>query len=292
MARPDLLLAEYIAYFKWQSDRMATIADPARVFVMTQSILISGHEVFEILRNAKSDKDGVSMSYLTKGHWGSNEVRITGISDETIHIHLEPNSGSPLCLQIDQPVGISLLQGFVKYIFETPILGFEPSVNQGKSGTIVLRRPENIERMQRRSYTRVMVPEGLNVRTLFWHRGYTDGSNDLPLENYWQGDLLDLSAGGLQIAIDASQIENFRLGQIVGLQFTPLPYEKPIVVEGQVKRIGSADEENIIQVGVEFLGVEVASEGREKLHRIIDTVNEYEQANNQGSSKILENSDK
>lgn len=251
---------------------------------MSESVVLTGKNVMDVIGKAASDKALISMSHLTKGKWNTNEVHVCGLTDITLHVRVDSTElKNPMLIAVDQPVGMSLLQGFSKYIFEVPVVGLEPSVNAGQGGTIVLNRPEILEKMKRRAYVRVSVPDPLHVKTLFWHRGYTDDSNAAPLENYWQGDLIDLSAGGLRILIDTQQVKNFRVGQIVGLQFTPLPYEKPIVVEGQVKRIGDGSDAKTKYVGIEFLGLEAAGEGREKLHRIIDTINEYEHESSEGS---------
>jgi len=258
---------------------------------MSESIVLTGNDVVDVISEAVSDKASACMSHLTKGKWHTNEVFFCGLTDITLHVRIdEGDSSNPVEIVVDQPVGISLLQGFAKYIFEVPVVGFEPSVNNGQGGTIVLNKPEMLERMKRRAYSRVSLPDELHVKTLFWHRGYTDGSNEAPLENYWQGDLMDLSAGGLRILIDHQQVKNFRVGQIVGLQFTPMPYEKPIIVEGLVKRFGDGFDEETSFVGIEFLGLEAAGEGREKLHRIIDTINEYERASTRGGLEYLASS--
>ena len=99
------------------------------------------------------------------------------------------------------------------------------------------------------------------------------------MENYWQGELLNISAGGVQIAVALDQRPNFRIGQLVGLQFTPMSYEKPIHVEGQVRHIAQAADGQTLDVGVEFVGLEASGQGRQRLHRIINAVNEYERRN-------------
>lgn len=251
---------------------------------MSQSIIIQDAELMEVLATAVSEKVSASMSHLSRGKWDSRDVQLCGVSDTTLHIGVPVGkSGCGMNISIDQPVGLSLLQGYSKYIFETSVIGFEPSVNLAHGGAIAIKKPESMERMQRRSYARISIPPDLHVKTLFWHRGYTDDTMEAPLEHYWQGDLMDLSAGGMQIEIGSKSSENFRIGQIVGLQFTPLPYEKPIMVEGQVKRIVQSQTGESIVVGVEFLGLESASDGRAKLHRIIDTINTYEIAGAESS---------
>ena len=255
---------------------------------MSQSIIVQGQELMDVLADAVSEKAPALMSHLAQGKWDSRQVCITAVSDVSLHLQVKnDNSTIEPDMTIDQPVGMSLVLGFSKYLFESPVKGFQPSVNGGFGGIIVLNRPKTMERMQRRSYTRIPVPEGINVKTLFWHRGYTDGTTEAPIERYWQGDLIDISAGGLQIEIDSESSSNFRVGQIVGLQFTPMPYEKPIVLEGLVKRDVESQKDGTSIVGIEFLGLESEGSGRAKLHRIIDTINTYETANMEASGTPL-----
>ena len=133
--------------------------------------------------------------------------------------------------------------------------------------------------MQRRGDVRVKVPGSLNVEVLFWHRGYRDDSTEVPAENYWQGRLVDLSANGMQIAVPLEQSANFRRGQLVGLQFTPMPYQKPIMIEGQVKHVERTEEGTELHLGIQALGLEATSQGREKLRKIISILEEYNKAN-------------
>lgn len=179
-------------------------------------------------------------------------------------------------IQINQPVGISFQEKFNKYIFESAVMGFESSVNQACGGKIVLECPDQIEMMQRRAYTRVTVPECMNVKVLFWHRGYTDDTSEVPIENYWQGKLVDLSAGGSQIEVDLEKGPNFRVGQLIGLQFTPMSFEKPILLEGHIRHIAETSDGSKMYLGIEFLGLEASAQGREKLHQLTGVVAEYE----------------
>jgi hypothetical protein len=58
-----------------------------------------------------------------------------------------------------------------------------------------------------------------------------------------------------------------------------MSYQKPIHVEGQVRRVALGADGQRLDVGVEFVGLEAGSQGRQKLHRIINAVNEYERRN-------------
>ena len=251
-----------------------------------RSTVLSGLEAHDILHSAISDKTSATITFMSKGKWHSLRVAFLAVNTQTLHIRIPADTKSiPTEISIDQPIGISFNGGVDVYIFEVPVVGFEAAVIEGKGGVIVLEIPENIEKMQRRAFTRVCVPHNLNVKTLFWHRGFIDKEHEPPLENYWQGNLIDLSAGGLQISIDKVEGNNFTVSQIVGVQFTPLPYQKPIIIEGQVKRIVDG-EDNTILVGIEFLGIESSTDGRDKLYRIIDTVNEYEHLNVEAKAEL------
>ena len=227
------------------------------------------------------------MTFMSKSRWISTRISFVGVNDHNLQIRIAPEHGRiPAEITIDQPVGISMNRGVEVYMFEVPVVGYEAAVNDGKGGILVLKMPENIEKMQRRAFTRVHVPDGMNVKVLCWHRGYIDANSQPPMEHYWQGDLVDLSAGGMQVRVNKDQGLNFKQSQIVGLQFTPMPYQKPIIIEGQVRRV-SGGEMGCTMVGVEFLGIESAGEGREKLYRIIDTVSDYEHQNAEAAKEVL-----
>jgi len=243
---------------------------------MDEPEVLQSEQVRNILELAVERKLLGVMTHLSKSKWHMTKVLFSRINGHTVQIEIAAKEKPhPINIQIDQPVGISFKHDFSKYLMESVVVGFEPSINQACGGKIVLEMPDRIDRMQRRAYFRVSVPKELNVKAIFWHRGYNDDRAEVPVENYWQGRLVDLSAGGVQIAVELEQGPNFRTGQLVGLQFTPMPYEKPILVEGQVRHIAEAEDGRKLYIGIQFIGVEATGEGREKLRRISETVNKY-----------------
>lgn len=247
---------------------------------MTESQVLKSQELNEILALATQKRLTAVMSHLANGRWRITNVTITMLATDNLHVEVVQGEKSrPAEVQIDQPVGISFGHIYNKYIFETVIIGFEPSVNQACGGKIVLELPKSIEKMQRREYARVQVPDSLNIKVLFWHRGYNDDRTEVPLENYWQGRLTNLSAGGVQIGLDLEQAPYFSVGQLVGLQFTPNPYAKPLLLEGQVKHIEEVADAKKLYLGIHTLGLEVSSQGRKILKRIIAVVKDYQEMN-------------
>ena len=247
---------------------------------MKKSQILKGKKIKKTLELVVARRAAAVMTHIAAGKWKTTNVNFTVGSGNAIHMSIDNNeSQGPINMQVDQPVGISFEHESERYIFETMVIGFEPTVNQNQTGEILFLIPEKMEKMGRRAYLRQDVPDTLKVKVLFWHRGYNDDCTEVPSENYWQGRLVNLSAGGVRLAIALDQAPNFKIGQIVGLQFTPMPYEKPITLEGQVKHFENTEDSRELVLGVHALGLEANSQGRIILHRIIDVVNRYQQLN-------------
>ncbi|MEA3225291.1 MAG: PilZ domain-containing protein, partial [Planctomycetota bacterium] len=176
------------------------------------------------------------------------------------------------------------------FVFDTVVKDLEPSSDpetfrQG-GGTIVLAMPKKIEVIQRRSYFRVNVPESLNVQVLLWHRcGNLKEKHHLhdpadEMKDCCHGSLVDISAGGAQVAVP-QEIKtpgtDFKRGQFVSVRFTPAPYETPVVFSAQVRSILPTADGKSASLGLQIVGLEASSEGREVLVRLIGIVDKYYQ---------------
>ncbi|AQT67262.1 putative glycosyltransferase [Anaerohalosphaera lusitana] len=246
---------------------------------MNSSEILTSDELMDVLAQAAEDQREATMSYLSGGKWHVLEVRLCFCSSEVLHVEAAERSNSVAYIQIDQPVGISFEKDFCKYVFETSVAGYQTGINSGLAGRAILLRPDRVEKLQRRAYYRAQVPADMRVKALFWHRGYTNNDVEIPAENYWEGHMLDLSAGGTLIEVDERLRDNFKEGQLVGVQFTPKPYAKPFLLEGLLRHIGE-EWNGQVRLGVEFLGLEASAEGRETLRRLVEVVEEYREAEN------------
>lgn len=123
--------------------------------------------------------------------------------------------------------------------------------------------------------------------------------------DYCQGRLIDISAGGAQVIIPYPSEESapapvrdangnisktvsadgidFRKGQFIGMRFTPMPYETPIMISAQIRNILPTSEGNSASLGLQIVGLEASPEGREILSRLIDVVEKYYQINQSGA---------
>ncbi len=244
---------------------------------MTRSETLKSSQINEFLSESRQQGSEVVLSFTRQGKWRILNTKICDFDEETIILG---GCESTTDVDVYQPVGICVQIDHFKYLFEA-------AVTKVQGRNVVIDFPEKVERMQRRAYDRQSVPENLKVKSLFWHRGYLDDSDKKPAEQYWQGRLINLSAGGAQIAVDMDQKEHFSSGQLLGIQFTPMCYQKPLLLESHVRYFIEEPEHHQFLVGIEFLGLEASSEGREALGRLVDVIDKYEKMNAENAAKNL-----
>jgi hypothetical protein len=269
--------------------------------------MMHGAEPREVLLAAIEKKIPAIMSYLSAGKWHVAKVVLTNLGANRLEVSLLPREislknepseyttpheahlggVSQLNIQVNQPVGISLKYGYGKFIFETTVVAIGASPDSTGDKTFSLLVPDRIEIVQRRSYFRVNVPASLKVNVMLWHRRCSDdasaNADRKPPEYYWQGRLADISAGGVQLVVDNGQKPDFRKGQFVGLRFTPLPYETPLMFNAQIRNILPTADQKCTCLGLQIVGLEASSEGREVLHRLCNIVERYYQMNQSGN---------
>lgn len=287
---------------------------------MNEIVTLREEQKEKILRTVIDEKIPAIMTYSSKGKWHVAKVLLTNIDGDQLNIQSTHSAKKqhPINIQIDQPVGISFKYEYGKFVFDTTVTGLEqaPSAgtNTSSGGTIVLKAPEKIEVIQRRSYFRVEVPESLKVKVLLWHRsakreakGQTHTRQE-QINNCFQGRLIDISAGGAQIEVpsqnevDSATSEdnkpdngecgisndnkiNFKKGQFIGLRFTPLPYETPLTLSAQIRNVLPTADGQGSSIGLQIVGLEASPEGHQVLTRLIYVVGRYYQMNQSGAKE-------
>ena len=251
---------------------------------MNEIAMLHEAEPRKILEMVAQEQVPAIMTYLSGGKWRVAKVLLIECGAGSFSVEISPNKSwthkpHPMNIRLDQPVGISIKYGYGKFIFETSVLSLKSSPESTTGGAIVLAVPNRIELVQRRSYFRVDVPESLKVNVVLWHRGHRNSERHSPPDNYWESRLLDISAGGAQLAINSADNPDFRKGQFIGLRFTPMPYETPLMFDAQIRSVlPTADGEHIC-IGLQIVGLEASTEGRQVLSRIVSVVERYHQIN-------------
>lgn len=252
---------------------------------MNDLIIPREAEPRKLLQSIIEEEIPAIMSYLSRGKWHVAKIRFARLGANRLSVRVATDDRPhPVNIQLNQPVGVSLKYRYGKVVFDTTVAGFEASAQGDKGGTILLVVPDRIEIIQRRSYFRVDVPQALKVNVTLWHRrNHAEMKGQTP--QYYQGKLVDISAGGLQVVADNSQNPDFHKGQFVTLRFTPLPYEQPLMFNAQVRNtLPTADAKGTC-LGMQIVGLEASPEGHETLQRLCNVVEQYYQINQSGAKQ-------
>ena len=265
---------------------------------MNNLTILSETEFQKILSKAINSKIPVIMSYLSRRKWHVAKLMITDAGVRTFSaVSMHPQLRyRPINVKMNHPVGFSIKFGYGKFIFDTTVAGFELSSNPSGQGTIVFMMPEKITFLQRRCYFRVRVPDSLKVNVAVWHRS-TKNKNQQTEHTYYAGRLADISAGGAQIILanktgtsddsgentdTAQPVPDFRTGQFIGVRLTPLPYEKPLTFNAQIRNILPTADNSYLCLGLQIVGLEASDQGREILSRLTEIIDRYHQINQFG----------
>jgi hypothetical protein len=253
---------------------------------MSEIVVLQGQESRTVLQTVVEQQSPAIMSYLSKDKWHVAKVTLKLLEDNKLYIEGCHTTGKPhpINIQINQPVGLNFKHAYGKFVFDTVVVGLEPSTDPQSGGTIVLTTPDRIGVVQRRSYFRVNVPDSLKVNVVIWHR--TGGRQTTePIHNYSEGRLMDISAGGAQITVPVrngraegtpgSGVFDFHKGQFIGARFTPLPFETPLVFNAQIRNILPTADHSALCLGLQIVGLEASEEGRQILARIASVVEHY-----------------
>lgn len=225
-------------------------------------------DINKILTVAFQEKTALKVKYCIAGKWRSKKSRIVAQPDSSIS--LESNFDGEL-IKVDTPLTVSFEAGHSKVVFES-------KVEKNTEQSLEIELPVELKELPRRSYQRTAIPAGMSIDAIIWHRTYCENNCQPPEEKHWQGKLIDLSLGGIGISIAEDKEKFFDIDQQIGIQFTPLPYKTPIILECIVKHMNPGKNGDIL-IGSELVGLESDIQGKNKLAMILQITTEYNNIN-------------
>lgn len=245
---------------------------------MREGMMLNRATPRNILKDLIEQKVPAIMSYSSKNRWHATKVVLSDIGADILNVEIVPQlKHHPMNINIGQSVGMSIKHKYGKLIFETAVIGFEPSKDPSSRGILLLAIPDKIEMIQKRSYFRVQVPKSQKVDVSIWNSTGANDNSPREFKNCRHGILMDISAGGVQIVIDAEDASNFKLGQFTKIQFVPGVSEKPLKFNTQIRNIIPTADENNICLGLQTVGLEASPQGRKILQRIVEIAERYYQ---------------
>ena len=232
---------------------------------MPKRKFIIGIECKEILESVSFKHIPLTITVKQDGNWQvykSNFIATQGDrliftqpAPDVADCHMEPTPG--------QEIAVTFKKGYHKYLFTTRAIEqqqyeMDPGVH---IPCLVVHIPEQIEKIQRRAYNRAKVPEKFPVSVKFWR------SKDQ--SKFWEGHLIDLSAGGLGVSHSKDGIDDIQEDEQFILEFIPLQGQETLSVTCRFRHAAAIDgNDNEVMMGFQILGLEVDEDGLRTLRRI------------------------
>jgi hypothetical protein len=209
-------------------------------------------------------------------NWVNLHSRFLAVRDDKLLVELPVlDDGAPHEFVPAEKVALSFKLKHHKYLSSARVAGLDTwTLDDGTDISVLsLCFPMQMQRLQRRSFTRVEVPPGRVVRVSFWP-GDKDTEPASPGDStpVWSGRVMDLSAGGFQAILH--EPTTLPEGQTVGVRLAFGPGETSIYCDAQYRH-GCKQEDDTWSLGFQFIGLAQTEAGREVLRTIGRKMNEF-----------------
>ena len=252
---------------------------------VTQTIGRERHD--QVLEDAVGHERPLVLTYNSDDGWRTFKAAfVSGPAGPSgILVKLEP-AADGVVGNLPTPgdtLGGTFRLGHKKCMFSTVLLSVQrQGEGQPRSGVDndgcprwAIRRPEQLQQLQRRAYERAAPPKGSVIAVRFW-REVVGGDASTDTRNVRHGQLEDISAGGMRIKV--ADPKDMSLDRTYRCVFTPRP-GKPSLVLDAVLRHREAVDQGRASLGFQFVGMEATPEGLRLLDRLVRIVNHFQRSN-------------
>ncbi|MBN2313394.1 MAG: PilZ domain-containing protein [Sedimentisphaerales bacterium] len=151
----------------------------------------------------------------------------------------------------------------------------KPSYEPTNGGVLELQSLDNYQPPQRRNYFILSIPPSLQVDVRLWHSSRHEVNPKSQIGHYQHGRLVDISEGGAQIALGATEENVFRKDDLIGVEFRPKPDKAVLTFDARIMEILPTVDGMNICLGVAFIGLEANPAGRLGLQEFCSAVGIY-----------------
>ena len=246
---------------------------------------LSKKQMAESLQQAISRQIPVLLTCQIDGAWRTLRTRIIGADAGGLWI-AQPTcvEEQPPELSAGQQLGLSFKFKHHKHILNAAIESVGPlAVSDDEVEAIRVRAPRRMQRVQRRAYHRVDVPQNRSVLVTFWLGGKDGAEGEGALT--WEGWVTNISAGGFQVRIASHGGPGLEVGDLVGVRVELGQEYEPITADAQFRQ-ETVDDRGISLQGFQFVGLNETSAGQEVLHRVGSVVCEFQRYQNHHKSSV------
>jgi hypothetical protein len=227
--------------------------------------------------------DPTVLSLKEGATWSVHKSRFLGAVESPRRLFVErPAPAAPDAPLPDIPVGgsigVAFRRGHKKCLFTSVVVGRgEYQLNdQMRVESLTLNWPDVVQELQRRAYYRAAVPRHKQVAAEIWQGGTVNRKKaGTAVWPSYTGRLIDLSAGGLRLVLNANQNPRLNIGEPVGIEFRPDPTGPTFLLNGILRYLGPMPD-GTLAMGFQFTGLEATIDGRKVLQQLLRVVNQYQ----------------
>lgn len=246
----------------------------------------------EILQDSIRDRSRLVLTHRSETGWRTYRSRFVDGSGPSagFAVQLLPGPGSDTAIlpQPGETLGVSFRSGRVKCVFSA-VLDSTRHVAGGP--VLTLQWPDLLQTLQRRAFERVAPPRGTMISVRFWSgmppaASPTGNAQPADDDTQWQGQLEDLSAGGMRIKV--ARGDGMQPGSIYHCVFAPRPRAPRFTLDAILRHIeaplaGGTPDRGRICLGFQFIGLETTTEGQRTLDRLAQLVSRFQRARHRAS---------
>lgn len=221
----------------------------------------------------------IAVTCCLDGTWHNYRSRFLGLRGQELWIeYAAPESGQAIPeLLPGMKLGLAFKQRHHKFVFTSPILAvadFQLSPDLKVRG-LRIEWPRRMQRLQRRSFYRASIPADKPVFCEMWQGGLVgEPKGALREKLVFNGQLVDLSAGGMRLRLVDQRDPAFHVGDAVGVILQSACLREPVRVDAQFRH--AATDEFGLCLGLQFVGLNETSDGRKAFQAINQLVCDFQ----------------
>ncbi len=210
------------------------------------------------LRESTADRSAIVLHVRTKSGWCDWKSRLLAEEDGLLKIACPREiQNDRNAIEAGQTIGVTLRKGHRKVLFDSEFVG-----RDGRTGHLIVRKPLDVQQIQRRTYARARVPDQMTipVNLARMEAGGSVEAHAMPR----RGILLDLSAGGMSVAVPPDTRNKWRPGDMMRCLLPLGPDQEPRELTARVRGV-ERTQRGHLRMGMQFVGLEASAEGRATL---------------------------
>jgi len=243
---------------------------------------LTNQQIDEALYAAAERQVPATINICGENGWSGFRTRMLAVRDR--HILLEApqpeNGDTPRPFLPADRVGVTFKFKHHKHVFSATVAEVTTeSLDGGPAGSVLhVCSPTRMQRMQRRAFDRVNVPDNRIVRASFWLGGrQNEPAGTTPDQPVWSGRVENISAGGFQAAADGCPADALSTGEAVGVRIRFGVGEETIYTDAQFRH--GTVENGKVHLGFQFVGLGLTPETRHALQTIAAKAAQFEREN-------------